>query len=182
MSSKWIIAALLFSTAVNIAGIGTLIYLRLGERHPPEDYWSRLKRERPPAVMERRSRQRFQDWKEIDSLRLQYRRQMGEIMEDIERQRRNVALLLDQEPIDRKAVDKELRRLFESRLRAESLTVDQLIALKPKLSENEWRSIIRRLETPPRRLLPIEEDISPERFYRQSKEEKVIILKRTEKP
>lgn len=118
----------------------------------------------------------------MDSLNLQYRRQMGEILQDIERQRRTVALLLEQEPIDRKAVDEELRRLFESRLRAESLTVDQLIALKPKLSADEWRSIIRRLETPPRRILPIEEDISPDRFYRQSKEEKVIILKQTEKP
>ncbi|MDZ7315842.1 MAG: periplasmic heavy metal sensor [candidate division KSB1 bacterium] len=182
MSSKWLIAALIFSTTINIAGIGTLIYLRLGERRPPEGYWSRSKRERPPAFMERRLRQRFHDWKEMDSLNLQYKRQMGEILQDIERQRKNVAFLLEQEPIDRKAVDEELRRLYESRLRAESLTVDQLIALKPKLSTDEWRFIIRRLETPPRRLLPIEEDISPERFYRQSKEEKVIILKRTEKP
>ncbi len=154
MNAKWLTAALLFSVAVNIAAVGTLIYLRAVDRPQRVVELRRFGRgewDEPPPFLGRSLP--APSARQVDSLRQQYHRRLAEIRDRIEAERRAILLRLEEEPFDSRSVEEPLHRMNLEQLRAERLTVDHLAALKPLLPEEDWRRLLRRLEAPPRRII-----------------------------
>lgn len=145
MNSKWILFALLFSVAVNIAVVGTLIYFwpRNEERHmivrqappqKPEIIWFGTPHV-PPHVAQ-----------EIDSLRRDYHKNLVRIRAAMDADRKTLITQLIQDPVDRDSLDLIIDSLAQKQIKAERLTVDHLLDIKPLLPHEEWTFFMRDLE------------------------------------
>ena len=180
MTSKWTVAALLFSVAVNIAAVGTLIFFRQAERHPAHLRLLRTPLPPPPDFLwlstgeidPESLRERFE-------IRRSYRKQLREIQREIDLRRSAIVTQLQKEPVQRDSLNLLLERLSAEQIRAERLTVEHLLALKPILPEAEWRLIIRELETPPRhiRRLSFEQDSTLKVFLKEQKSKEIKIVR-----
>ncbi|MBN1479624.1 periplasmic heavy metal sensor [candidate division KSB1 bacterium] len=145
MNSKWIVLALLFSVAVNIAVVGTLVYFwpRNEERRivfrnrPPKQHeivWFRTPHV-PPKVAQ-----------DIDSLRRDYHEQLVTVRMAIDADREAIIAHLMQNKVDRDSLEKILQSLTHKQITAERLTIDHLLEIKPLLPQEEWTFFIRDLK------------------------------------
>jgi hypothetical protein len=179
MTSKWMVAALLFSVAVNVAVVGTLAYYRhidqqpmhLKLRHgvlPPNPDFFRFQDMQTDPVVAR----------EMDSLQQQYGEQLKNLHRIIDQRRNAIVLQLQQEPVNRDTLDKLITHLSEDQVRAERLTVDHLLVIKPFLPKEKWQMIIRELEEPPRMIktITIDNDSTPDGRLNRKEIKKVLIF------
>jgi hypothetical protein len=150
MTSKWHIIALLFSVTVNVAVVGTMIY-----------FWQHSKPNRLEIMRYDRAPQEPMMWfhdstmpppvaHKIDSMRSNYREQLAKIQTEIAQQRHCVVLMLQQEPVDRDSLDKMIKDVAENQVRAERLTIDHLLSIKPLVPAERWQFFIRDIEKSPR--------------------------------
>ena len=140
--------ALLFSVAVNIAVAGTMIF-----------FW----RHKQPAPMElniERVRQLDDSdlvWFHrpdipapvsdvIDSLRQRYHIELQALENKVDAGRQEIVRILLKTPVDEALLDNSIARLADSQQKAEQLTINHLLAIKPLLPENEWRLFLNDLE------------------------------------
>lgn len=184
MTSKWLVAALLFSVAVNVAVMGTLVYFRQTEKQPTHFSLRRESLPHNPDFLWFEGSQINPDLvREMDSLRQQYGEQLKNVHRTIDQKRSAIVLQLQQEPINRDSLNKLISRLTEDQVRAERLTVDHLLAIKPFLPKDEWQMIIRELESPPRMIktITIEKDSALTHFRKNQEIKEIKIFKHRQK-
>ena len=146
MNTKWTLFALLFSVAVNIAVIGTLLYFWKNEKqrmdvgmihgnsHPERDIvWFNAPHV-PPKVA-----------REIDSLRRDYHEQVVVIRSSIESDRKAIITQLMCDPVNRDTLDIIIQKLADKQIKAERLTIDHLLMIKPLLPHEDWKYFIQDL-------------------------------------
>ena len=147
MNSKYTLVALLFSVAVNIAVVGTLVYFwrqNDNENIEVQVLKGDAKNEKkiiwfgapplPPKVS-----------KEIDSLRRDYHERLVRIRSDIDSNRQAIIAELLQESINRDSLDIIIENLSTKQIDAERLTIEHLLEIKPLLPHDEWKFFIRDL-------------------------------------
>jgi len=152
MRSKWILFVLLFSVTVNVAVVGTLIYFwrykspavsRVHVEHK-RDVNDRLLWFHSPDLAPRTI-------EKIDSARKVYHEELQQVRKDIDSQRKNMVTLLLAEPINRDSLQIEIIGLVEKQKKAEELTLDHLLDIKPLLPKDQWILLLKDLE--PRRMI-----------------------------
>ena len=148
MNSKWILFALLFSVAVNIAVVATLFYFqqqdtskrmqvnieRFDELSDHNVLWFHSS-ELPSYTSAK-----------IDSLRMLYHQELEHLENKINRSRENIVEILLAEPIDRARLEEAINHLAQGQSEVERLTINHLITLKPLMPQEEWRPFLNDLK------------------------------------
>jgi nitrogen fixation-related uncharacterized protein len=145
MNSKWTIIALLFSVAVNIAVVGTLVYfwqhndrqVNVKVLHPENKEHDILWFHKPPAPPLANG---------IDSLRREYHKELVIIRKDIDAERQEIITQLMGDPVNRDTVEVIIKSLTEKQMDAERLTINHLLEIKPLLPQDEWKFFIQDLK------------------------------------
>jgi hypothetical protein len=179
MTSKWMTAALLFSVAVNAAVVGTLVYFWRGGKPPMH---LAVMREFPPQKGDllklREPHFDPQALREMDFLKRQYGVQLESLQSDIMASRRDIMEQLQKDFINRDSLDILIAHLADEQIHAERLTIDHLIAIRPHLPPDEWRNILRDMESPPRMIktITIENDSTLDGIINRQKIKEIHIF------
>lgn len=164
--NRWTLFALLFSVAVNIAVVGTLLYFwqtnggRGDEARQPEPSRQRdllwLSAPQVPAKAARK----------IDSLRRDYHDQLFILRASIDSEREAIIAHLMGNQVNRDSLEAIISELTAKQIAAERLTIDHLLMIKPLLPPEEWRLFIRDLRPHrQRRIIKIHEGDSTKILY-----------------
>ncbi|MBN1560252.1 periplasmic heavy metal sensor [candidate division KSB1 bacterium] len=145
MNARWTLLALLFSVAVNIAVVGTLVYFwRTNEHQSDQAFHGKtpLNREimlhgapHVPANVKGK----------IDSLRRDYHEQLVLIRASIDAEREAIIAHLMSNQVDRDSLEMNIAALTAKQIAAERLTIDHLLTIKPLLPPEDWRFFIQDL-------------------------------------
>jgi hypothetical protein len=142
---KWALLALLFSAAVNIAVVGTLIYFwkesRTSNRLLLMDNDSGLDK---LAIFGHDSTS-LKNWPEIEKMRQEFHQDMDQLSTDIEKQRQSIIRILLTESPDPDSIDILLSGLVDKQIKAERLTVNHLLDVRPLLPPDHWENLVRSL-------------------------------------
>jgi hypothetical protein len=148
MNSKWTLFALLFSVAVNIAVVGTLVFFWRHNANTRQEInieqfdelennalvWFHSPDSHPHAGSQ------------MDSLRKLYQQELFTIEGEIGASRNKIVQILLSDPIDSTQLDNEISRLAQEQTHVERLTINHLLDIKPLLPENEWRIFLNDLK------------------------------------
>ena len=152
MQARWTLFALLFSVAVNIAVVGTLVF-----------FWGRNERRMDVEVLHREPPPMHDIlWfdtphvpphvaQEIDSLRREYHQQLVLVRTSIDSDRKAIVTQLMSDHVNRDSLDIFIKTLSDKQIQAERLTIDHLLMIKPLLPKKEWQFFINELQ--PRRTI-----------------------------
>jgi Spy/CpxP family protein refolding chaperone len=142
MKNRWIMIALVFSVAVNVAVIGTLIY-----------YWSHQHKDEftPPNFRDMQP-PKFdfgldQEQREQMHLAMQEHRQcIKEIIDSLRIHRHAIMELLLSGEQDQTVIDKAIEKTVPYQIELERATVRHLLAMRPILGNEQWQRLVQAIE------------------------------------
>ena len=122
MRQKWLLYGLLFSVAINVAAVGTLVYYWVGPHG------------RPPAGPHRPHRGGFEQALglspeqkvKLDSLRAKYFRSLRPLRRQLHEERRALTDLMEEATVDSAALKKHVERIADLQAKMELLTVQHV--------------------------------------------------------
>jgi Spy/CpxP family protein refolding chaperone len=142
--TKWIMVLLIFSLAVNIAVIGTLVY---HWNHPaPMQRFTRAMPDSPPMA----TRPFFMEDSSIApgqrqmlrSQRAEYHSQVRVLRQSVEQQRRRLRDMLLADSPQPDSINAIVTALAEKQAALERLTVNHLLSLKALLTPEQWERLL----------------------------------------
>lgn len=161
--NKWLVVLLIFSLAVNLAAVGTLLYLT---RHagPPEMRpggpveWpadARGNHPRPggqglgiPGAMK----------PEVEKLRQEFMAGLQPLSESLRQSRQRLVRLMDKQPAATDSIAIVLQKINQLQGEMEKRTVDHLLTIRPYLEEKQWQNLTRILQERMREFRPMRPD------------------------
>ncbi|HPG38101.1 MAG TPA: hypothetical protein PLP19_06140 [bacterium] len=152
---KWTLMILLFSVAVNISVIGTLIYFWKKNALPTDDIMWMTKKE--PGMNKSIVVFKSEDIKtmsaDLDSItekRMVWADTMHCLCQDIESDRQAIIHLMLNKPPQRDSINFYIHSIGAKQIKAESLTVDHLIGIRELMPERDWEELVKSLGSPRR--------------------------------
>jgi len=147
--NKWLVSLFVFSVAVNIAVMGTLVY-----------FWHESRPERadqiiapPPPPLPDREERRFL-WmgkrrpgepEKVFKARIKYRDQMEKVRRQIDGFRKEIIVLLLSDPPPTDSLHVIVEKLAKKQVEAEQLTIGHLLDIRPLLPRKKWVKVVRDL-------------------------------------
>lgn len=166
--NKWVGFVLGFSLAVNMTVLGTVVFLwknpmsrpaAAPQYTPVNTVTENIDEDR--IVLLRR-------WpgepENVFLKRLEYKQELESVKQDIDGNRKQIVVLLLQEPPDTVTIHTVVEDLAEKQVEAEVLTVDHLLDIRPMLPREQWRQLVLALQAggpPPKN---IEHEIEVKQF------------------
>lgn len=147
--SKWLISLFVFSVAVNIAVMGTLVYFWHGSPpEPPEQIGAP-----PPPPLISPEPRRFlwmekrmpEEPEKVFEKRIKYRDQMELVRRQIDGLRKEIIVLLLADPPPSDSLQDVVEKLARKQVEAEQLTIDHLLEIRPLLPRKKWVKVVRDL-------------------------------------
>jgi len=142
--NKWIIALLIFSLAVNVAVVGTLVY-----------YWTQTKgaqtaRFSPPPLPERPRFKRGpnlspEQRQKIRQLRQEYFATVREIRRTIGTYHEELMDMLASDSFSRDSLQVVVEKIARKQMELEQLTVAHLLDLRKNMDREQWQQFVKRL-------------------------------------
>lgn len=149
--NRWKLFILVFSLAVNVAVLGTLVYFWTRPHRPVEardlgqqrkQYNSRLlMRENPLLTKEQKQ--------ELKQLRNRYHGELRGRRKDIARQRADLVRYLLNDPPMLDSIYVTLDRVSQKQKELEKITIQHLLSMRKHLDKEQWKTMIRTFERPP---------------------------------
>ena len=141
--NKWIIFLLVFSLAINIAVVGTLVYFW---NHAPHRFYPPMMRpDKPPRFMKNLP---IPDDKraEWEKLQQQYALQRMEIGKMIMSYRRQLIDLLIEDAGNTDNIQALIVQIANKQAEMEKITINHLLEMRPMLPPKAWEGLVRRLD------------------------------------
>ena len=138
MRSRWLVYVLIFSVAVNIAAVGTLVYYWTRPGRPPGGFRHGPKRDLA-AMLDLEKAQQVQ----LDSLRRVYFERLKPLRKELRRERARLSAVLEQNAVDSLILKQHIARIAELQARVELETAKHLHQMQ-KLLTPEQRAKFRR--------------------------------------
>jgi len=144
---KWVLIILLFSVAVNLAVVGTLIYFWKVSDHKNSDLiWLSDEVETGDfnkfVIVKKDSFITTKNIDQINAKRLDWGNKMSDLNQSIAKDRRDIIGYLLVNPPQRDSINVVIHRLGSKQIKAESLTVDHLIGIRELLPTQEWEDLV----------------------------------------
>lgn len=136
MKTKVLVGALLFLIVLNLATLGTWLYVRFVG--PPEQ--PRLSVGGPPALMRQLDEATQEKLREV---MMSFRDDVMPLQRQVRRAEDSVALLLQQDPVPVKTIHGLLRRIADLRTSVSERAVERLVATKSFLTPEQQRMFFR---------------------------------------
>jgi hypothetical protein len=145
MNARWILLALLFSVAVNIAVVGTLVYFwQANEYGSDQVFHGKLPLDRD-VIWHGAPHVPAKVTGKIDSLRRDYHEQLVLIRASIDSEREAIIAHLMSNQVNRDSLETIITALSAKQIEAERLTIDHLLTIKPLLPPEDWQFFIQDL-------------------------------------
>jgi len=148
--NKWVLILLVFSLAVNLAAVGTLVYFshRPGPPQPEpgmmmEPRGMRGGGQREPGL--RGAELTPEQRRAIGELRRKYQASIDPLAMEVERARGDVMRLIAANPPATDSIRIVLAKINKLQGEMELATVEHLIAMRPYLKKESWQMLTRRL-------------------------------------
>ncbi len=122
MRQKWLLYALLFSVAINIAAVGTLVYYWVGPHGRSAAWPPKSHRGGFEETLGLSSSQKVA----LDSLRARYFRELRPLRRQLHKERRRLSELMEKDTVDSLALKTEARRIAELQAQMELLTMKHI--------------------------------------------------------
>jgi len=149
--NKWLVVFLIFSLAVNLAVVGTLLYFT---RHPsppvmmPEGPMGRPgirengepRPDGPGADLPGRMPP------EVEKLRESFIAGLRPLSRDLQQSRQQLVRMMDRQPAAADSIAIVLQKINTLQGEMEKLTVDHLMAIRPYLEKSQWQNLTRILQ------------------------------------
>jgi len=144
---KWVLIILLFSVAVNLAVVGTLIYFWKKSDHKNSDLiWIsddvKTGDFNKFVIVKKDSLITTKNIDQINTKRLEWGNKMSLLNQSIDKDRRDIIRLLLVDPPQRDSINVVIHKLGSKQIKAESLTVDHLIGIRELLPSQEWEDLV----------------------------------------
>ncbi|MBN2356799.1 periplasmic heavy metal sensor [candidate division KSB1 bacterium] len=148
MKNKWMTLLLVFSLAVNLAAVGTLVFFWRHNDLPPAP----VPPDAPMTRLDRPSR----EWRNLDIppekrreiflLRRRYQERVMDLRMTVEESRRQVLQQLLRPTIDQDSLDAAIQRLSEKQIEMEKMTIHHLMEMRSYLTNEQWQILLRSME------------------------------------
>jgi hypothetical protein len=149
--NKWLVVLLVFSLAVNIAAVGTLVYF--AQREGPPRMGPGGPMNRPPHFEGdepipggRGPGMPGEMHPEVKKLAKSYQDDLRPLSRELQMTRQHLMRLMDKKPALPDSIDIMLFRMNKLQGEMEKLTVQHLVAIRPFLEEEQWRNLTRMLQ------------------------------------
>jgi len=142
--NRWIIFLLVFSLAVNIAVMGTLIYYwttGAGAEQSAYQYKPPVppRQEKPPKISKE---QRLK----IRQLRIEYFAKTRELRREIGMYHDELMDMLMAESFSRDSIQAIVGKIAKKQMELEQLTADHLLDLRKNMDQEQWRIFVNKLK------------------------------------
>ncbi len=147
--NKWLISVFVFSVAVNIAVMGTLVFFW---HESPKKRADQLLAPPPPPLagpegreflwMEKR---RPDEPEKVFEERIKYHHQMEKVRRQINGLRKEIIVLLLVDPPPSDSLQDVVEKLAKKQVEAEQLTINHLLEIRPLLPREKWVKVVRDL-------------------------------------
>ena len=153
--NKWLVVLLIFSLAVNLAAVGTMIYFTqrqgppgIDPSSPPGLPWFRAEGAPPIDQDGRRPGpgMRKAPNPAVEKLRIAHHEKLQPLVDELQKARQTLLRLVESSPANRDSIDVVLHRVSTLQNEMEKLTVEHLIALRPLMDEEQWRNLTHMLQ------------------------------------
>ncbi|HOH08285.1 MAG TPA: periplasmic heavy metal sensor [bacterium] len=151
--NKWLVALLVFSLAVNLAVVGTLIYFTQRPEMAHRGAGGPVAPPGAPQGMPPRPGDegvwpggRTEPNPKMEKLRLAYHEQLQPLHGSMLQLQQDLIRLIEKKPAPADSIELILQRMTGLRGEMEKLTVQHLLAIRPYLEEEEWRHLTRMLQ------------------------------------
>jgi len=144
---NWIIIILLFSVAVNLAVVGTLVYFWKKTDNKTNDLiWisedTKTGNGNNVIIVKKDSFLVTNELDKIKTKRLDWGNKMRDINRSIAEDRKEIIRYLLIDPPQRDSINVVINKLGSKQIKAESLTVDHLLSIRELLPQNEWQDLV----------------------------------------
>lgn len=145
MKTKFLVGILVFLIVVNVATLGTYLYLRFIA--PQEPDFGSPELGPPPAMMDLDPDAREQ----LRDVMMEFRQEARPLQEQITQAEDSIALLLAQDPVPTDAMERLFKRIADIRVSINRMAVQRLVQAKSFLTPEQQRVFFRAiLEARPR--------------------------------
>jgi hypothetical protein len=149
--NKWLIALLVFSLAVNLAAVGTIIYFAQRPGLPGPFPRMLMEPPGPPDGDQNRPGDRgsgiaAENRQEVRRLRKAYQQSLEPLAREAQQTRQNLMRLIAHNPAASDSIDVMLLKMNKLQGEMEKATVQHLIAMRPFLDEKQWQNLTHMLD------------------------------------